>query len=148
MNPLASTKCAGRLLMALAATTSILLMAACGSSGSVGTRNPVGFGVGSLSGTYVFSASGTDVANETFFAIAGTIDADGKGNITKGGSFDLIDPKIGVFPDESLSASTYSVGTDGRGSATLATPQGNLVLDFVLTSSEHGLVTRFGTSGT
>jgi hypothetical protein len=43
-------------------------------------------------------------------------------------------------------SSTYSVQVDGRGVATLlvATPFGSkLILDFVLTSSAHGLVTQF-----
>ena len=61
MNPLASTKCAGRLLMALAAISSILFAAGCGSSSSLTTPNPVGFNNGSLNGTYVISISGTDV---------------------------------------------------------------------------------------
>jgi len=38
MNPLASTKCAGRLLMALAAFTSILLIAGCSSSSKTPTN--------------------------------------------------------------------------------------------------------------
>ena len=40
MNPLAATKCAGRVLMALTAITSILLMAACGSSSSRSRAQP------------------------------------------------------------------------------------------------------------
>src|ERR1035437_7286858 len=81
MNPLASTKSAGRLLMALTAIASILLIASCGSSSSLTTPNRQGFGDGNLSGTYVISISGTDVNSSRFivpFAIVGTITAIGK----------------------------------------------------------------------
>jgi len=53
MNPLASTKCAGRLLMALAAFTSILLIAGCSSSSKTPT-NPEGFTNASLTGNLCF----------------------------------------------------------------------------------------------
>ncbi len=96
MNPLASTKCAGRLLMALTAIASILLIASCGSSSSAPTPNIGGFNNGSLNGTYVLSVSGTDFrsGSEAFFAIVGTITADGKGNIT-GGTVDINDANLG-----------------------------------------------------
>jgi len=85
MNPLASYQCARRLLMALAAISSIVLAVGCGGS-SGPTPNNNGFSNSSLSGTYVLAVSGTDVnakaASESFFAIVGTITADGNGNIT------------------------------------------------------------------
>jgi len=86
MHPLASTKCAGRLLMALTAITSTLFIASCGSSSSSPAPNPQGFNDGSLTGTYVISISGTDVNSSNSivpFAIAGTIAANGKGGITE-----------------------------------------------------------------
>ena len=60
MNPLVSTKCAGRLLMALAAMTSIFLTVGCGSSG--GTIPPLGGGYtkASLTGQYVIAQTGTE----------------------------------------------------------------------------------------
>jgi hypothetical protein len=150
MNPLAPSKCVPRLLMALAAMTSIALMAACGSGPGIGMPNPGGFSDSNLSGTYVFSVSGTDLVGAgSFFAIVGTITADGKGNIT-GGTVDINDLALGgtgVFTGQALSASTYNVTQDGRGTATLNTPQGNLGLAFVLTSSNHGLITRFDPNG-
>ncbi|MGD0415832.1 MAG: hypothetical protein ABSA80_10800, partial [Terriglobales bacterium] len=152
MNPLAFTKCAGRLLMALAAMTSILLIASCGSGGSPARPNNSGFGDSDLKGTYVLSVSGTDVnasaETESFFAIVGAITADGNGNIT-GGTVDINDLNLaspGVFLGQTVSGS-YSISSDGRGTGTLVTPQGKFGLDFVLTSTGHGLITRFDPAG-
>ena len=157
MNPLASTKCAGRLLMALAAITSILLMAACGSSSSIAPPNQQGFNDGSVTGTYVISISGTDVNTSTNpasivpFAIAGTIAANGKGGIT-GGTVDINDPgNLGVQIGQAVvsSSSGYQVDTDGRGSGTLVVASGaTFNFDFVLTSASHGLISRFDSFGT
>ncbi len=153
MNPLASTKCV-RLLMALTAIASIFLLASCGSSSSAPPPNNQGFTNSNLSGTYVLSISGSDFHPSTvtgsFFAIVGTITADGKGNIT-GGTVDINDLNLGgtgVFLAQPVSATTYTVSSDGRGTAKLPTPKGNFVLDFVLTSNGHGLITRFDSFGT
>src|SRR5208282_1522679 len=133
MNPHACTKRAGRLLMALAAISSILLMAACGSGSSLAVPNPGGFTNSNLKGTYVISIAGTDVnlaaETESFFAIVGTISTDGSGNIT-GGTVDINDANLGapgVFTAQTLSQSTYSISTDGRGTGTLVTPEESLV---------------------
>jgi|SRR5271169_2340459 len=153
MNPHACTKRAGRLLMALAAATSILLMAACGSGNPITVPNPQGFNNGSLTGTYVISIAGTDVNSANFvvpFAIAGTIQANGKGGITTG-TIDINDPgntgvNLGVAV--SSSSSSYNVSTDGRGTGTLVTTVATFNVDFVLTSTNHGLITRFDNLGT
>ncbi len=151
MNPHASTKCAGRLLMALAAIASILLAAGCGNSNSLPTLNNEGFSNSDLSGTYVISISGTDVNNSNYvvpFAIVGTITTDGKGNIT-GGTVDINDPyNTGVNLGQTVSG-TYNVTQDGRGTGTLSTiSAGSFGIDFVLTSNGHGLITRFDNVGT
>ncbi len=134
------------------ALLSLVLLAGCGSNNNV-TVNKNGYANSDFSGTYVFSFSGTDVnvsaQTESFFAIAGTITADGNGNIT-GGTVDINDanlPSPGVFTAQALSASTYSVSSDGRGSGTLITPQGTFGIDFVLTSDSSGLISRFDSSG-
>jgi hypothetical protein len=150
MNSLASSKRAGRLLMALAAVSSIILAVGCGSS-NVAAPNSNGFSNSSLSGTYVVAISGTDVnskaGTESFFAIVGIITADGKGNIT--GTVDINDPALGgVFPGQTLTATKYNITQDGRGTGTLATAEGTFGLDFVLTSTGHGLITRFDGNGT
>jgi hypothetical protein len=146
MNP-ASTSCAQRLVTALTAIASILFMVACGSSNSV-SINPGGFSNSSLTGTYVISISGTDInGSGSFFAIVGTITADGKGHITAG-TVDINDVGLGgVFVAQALTASTYNITADGRGTGSLVTPQGTFGLDFVLTSSAHGLIIRFGATG-
>ncbi len=152
MNPLACTKCAGRLLMALAAITSILSMAACGSGGSPPPPTTVGFTDASLTGTYVFSAQGIDSGGAPL-ALAGTFVTVGTGTIT-GGTIDVVDaadttPPSPIAQTIITSASSYRVGTDGRGQATLnSSAYGTFTLDFVLTSSSHGLVTEFDGFGT
>jgi hypothetical protein len=146
MNPHASTKCAGRLLMALAAISSILLLAGCGSSG-IPIPNNNGFSNSNLSGTYVLAISGFDVnGSGSAFAIVGAITADGNGTIK--GTVDINDPDLGgVFTGQTLTPSSYNVSQDGRGTGKLVTPQGTFGLDFVLTSSSHGLITRFDVNG-
>src|ERR1019366_8483701 len=151
MNPLASTKSAGRLLMALTAIASILLIASCGSSSSLTTPNRQGFGDGNLSGTYVISISGTDVNSSSVivpFAIVGTITANGKGGIT-GGTVDINDPgNLGVHTGQAVSSrSGYQDAQDGRGTGTLVTSVETFNFDFVLTSASHGLISRFDSFG-
>jgi len=167
MNPLTFTRRGKRLFLALAAVSSFALLAGCGSSSGGAPINPQGFSNSSLSGTYVFSFSGTDVTNNnvSFFAVVGALVADGKGNFSSG-TMDINDPSLAaalnsstnVFPAESATG-TYSVTSDGRGSGKITvTINGTGVpfgLDFVLTStgglnpvSSHGLITRFDGNGT
>jgi hypothetical protein len=150
MNPHASTNCAGRLLMALAAITSISFMAACGNS-PITQNNQVGFNNGSLVGTYVFSSSGSD-GNGSPLALAGTFMANGKGGnggIT-GGMMDVVDPAVAPMSPvaQTITSGSYQVGADGRGQATLTSAYGTFILDFVLITGSHGLVTEFDTNGT
>ena len=131
--------------------STLLFLASCGSSSNTATPPPSGaFSASDLNGTYVFSFSGTDAANSTFFAMAGTFTANGSGGITSG-SVDIIDPAYGVLQAQTLgSGSGYQITADGRGSGALATSgtAGTIGIDFVLTSSSHGLITRFDSSGT
>ncbi len=157
MNPHASTQCTGRLLMALAAITSILFAVGCGSSSAPPPPNQVGFSNSSLSGTYVFSSQGADL-NGYPVAMAGTLVANGTGGTggITGGTIDIIDPDPNFSPPpqvaQSITGGSYSVGSDGRGEASLTSAYGTYVLDFVLTSTSHGLVAEFdgygGGSGT
>lgn len=144
----------------LLAFSALLFLAACGGSGNSVT-NPVpppsgSFSNSNLNGTYVFSVSGTDV-NGFAYAMVGTLTADGsggngKGNIT-GGTVDMADGEFSApFANAPISASTYSIGVDGRGTAVLSVsnnPFGsNLTLDFVLQDSSHGLITEFDGNAT
>ncbi len=144
MNPLGSPKCAGRLLMALAAISSILMIAGCGSSSSGPTPNNSGFSDSSLTGTYVFSSSGDD-ADGYPLALAGAFTANGSGGLTAG-TMDVVDPNVGVEAGLTISGS-YEVGTDGRGQVSLSNSVGTFVLDFVLSSTSHGVVTEFDSNG-
>ena len=126
----------------------LAVLAGCGGGTfNRSTPPPTGsFSNSDLNGTYVFSAVGSD-SSGAFFALVGTLAANGSGGIT-GGTLDLNDPIIGVFPGLVISSGTYKITSDGRGTATLNTSQGSIGLAFVLSSSSHGLVTRYDTSGT
>jgi len=116
------------------------------------------FGNSDLNGTYVVSFSGYDDTNgnESFFAVLGTITADGKGDIT-GGNIDIDDPALGTalntgYTFSHLAASgNYTISADGRGNGSLSTAiNGTTVhfgIDFVLKSASHGLISRFDQNG-
>jgi len=130
----------------------LVLLAGCGTNNTP-NPNKNGYTNSDLNGTYVVSFAGTDVnvnaSTEFFFAIVGTITADGNGNIT-GGTVDINDGDLGgsgVFTAQAVSASTYSITQDGRGTGTINTPEGNFGVDFVLTSDSHGLISRFDNAG-
>ena len=127
---------------------SLAVLAGCGGgSFNRATPPPTGsFSNSDLNGTYVFSAVGSNSIG-VFFALVGTLNANGSGGIT-GGTVDVNDPSIGVFPGSVISSGTYRVTPDGRGTATLNISQRSIGLAFVLSSSSHGLVTRYDTGGT
>src|ERR1700687_4106267 len=60
MNPLASSKCARRLLMALTAISGIFLTAGCGSGGPILSLGG-GFSKASLKGQYVIAQTGVGI---------------------------------------------------------------------------------------
>jgi hypothetical protein len=137
----------------------LALLVGCGGNGNSVT-NPVAppsgsFSKSSLNGTYVFSVSGADSSGAPY-AIVGTFTANGGGAIT-GGTLDINDaqfPSLSIAPIANApisGSSTYHVGVDGRGTATLnnSTAFVNaIVLDFVLQDSTHGLVTEFDSTAT
>jgi hypothetical protein len=134
--------------------SALLLLIGCGGSGSTATINPPpsgSFSVSNLNGTYVFSIVGS--VNDTtsdLIAITGTFTANGSGGIT-GGALDMNSSAFtGAVTNNPVTAGTYTVTSDGRGQATLttSTPLGStLKVDFVLSSSEHGLITEFDGNG-
>jgi hypothetical protein len=137
---------------------SLAVLAGCGSSSSpVVVPPPSGsFSNSNLTGTYVFSASGYDQGGSPF-AMLGAFTADGTGGNGTGGitggtvdindlGFTALTPVVAPISNAAISAgSSYTVGVDGRGKATLktSTPFGTITLDFVLATSEHGLITEF-----
>jgi hypothetical protein len=102
---------------------------ACASSGN----NAV------LSGPYAFTLSGYNGAG--FLTVVGSFTADGTGKITAGeaDTNGILGAQHGNII---TSASSYSVGSDNRGCATLATAFGTLVTRFALGSITSNTATR------
>jgi hypothetical protein len=102
-----------------------------------------------LNGPYVFLVQGIDTSG-AYFA-AGTILADGHGNIT-GGEQDYADSKIKTGPD-SVTGS-YTIGPDGRGSITLKVARSSLpnngveTFSIALTSARNALIIQFDGTAT
>ena len=134
----------------------LTLLVACGGSSSLsppGAHSNSGFGASSLNGTYVFSSTALNLSDAPLFlTMAGSLTANGSGGIT-GGTVDLIGGKAGVSSPaaQPIAGGSYSVGTDGRGQINFDTTTRvgavTITLDFVLTSSSHGLVTEFDSNG-
>jgi len=125
MNPLASYKCAGRVLMALVAISGIFLTVGCGSSGIIHSLGG-GFSKSSLKGQYVISQTGIGVnqAQTGVNAFSETIvfTADGNGNLNV--TVDDFDQVGGPFPLTSSVAGTYSIASDGTGSINIGGSNG------------------------
>lgn len=135
--------------------SALAVLAGCGGGTSVPAPVPPpsgNFSNADLNGTYTFSVAGANVNG--VFAMAGTFVACGcSGGTISSGTVDLNDPSGPAAASTIGSNSTYQVTADGRGIARLfITMTGNITqeidLDFVLTSSSHGLVSRFDGLGT
>ena len=102
---------------------------ACSSSGN----NSV------LTGQYAFSLRGYNGTG--FLAVAGSFTADGAGNITAGeaDTNGVLGAQTGSLV---TSASSYSVGSDNRGCATLATPFGTFYTRFAVGAVSAGVATQ------
>lgn len=126
----------------------------CGNSNSVVPPPTGAFSNTDFSGIYTFSVSGSDSSGGTM-VMAGSLTACGctAGTIA-GGTVDIDDSVNGPAPGSAIgSNSTYDIQKDGRGTATLIiTPTGGtaspVTVDFVLTSSSHGLIIRYDSGGT
>ena len=119
----------------------------CGGSASRPTPRG-GFTAANFSGSYAFLVSGNDLNG--FFGIAGSLQADGAGNITSG-LMDINENDSNGLPqpitNQSLTG-TYSVQADGRGIANLTSSAGNFKLGFIIISAQRALITRFDPNGT
>jgi hypothetical protein len=128
-------------------SVALLFLAGCGSGGASAPKfspPPTGsYTNASFSGQYAFSLSG--VNQNGFFALAGSVQADGNGSITSG-IMDL-DSAAGIATSIPVTG-TYSVSADGRAIATLSAPSitSTFTLDFVVVSSTRALVARFDTN--
>jgi hypothetical protein len=106
----------------------------------------VEFGTASLNGHYVFLATQRDNSSGTGFAFrGGTFVADGKGNIT-GGVTDF-NSSAGLAANVAISSGTYTVGADGRGTATIVDANGSHTFAFALTSNTRGQLIEFDNTG-
>jgi hypothetical protein len=150
-----------RIVLPIVAVLSLAFLAACGSSSHHVTPPPSGaFSNANLSGTYVFSLTGTESVGGDFLSITGSFAACGcTGGTISGGAIDFNDSDTSVvgssFPNTSVTGGNYSVTSDGRGKAVLntTTPWGasTFTVDFVLASSSGasstGLITQFDANG-
>ena len=94
----------------------------------------------SLKGPFAFSYSGDNSSG--YFAVAGSFVSDGNGTIVSGVE-DVDSFSTGVSGPLAING-TYLVGPDGRGTVSLNSGlQSAGTLAFVLTTNQHGLVTRF-----
>jgi hypothetical protein len=98
----------------------------------------------SFNGQYAFSYTGND--NSGFLAVAGSFVTNGQGTILSGVE-DVSSFLTGVRTELPIQGtSTYLVGADGRGTATIVTKMGTDKWDFVLTTPAHAQLTRFDAS--
>ena len=152
-------------LVLFLALSTMSLLVGCGSSSNSATPPPTGgFSTSSLSGTYVFSFSGIDFTPvggapaQSNFAAAGILVASG-GNFSSGSLIDLNDPALAAAAGANSSVQlslpatgSYVVGADGRGNGTIDVTINSvnvqLGIDFVLSSTSGGLITRFDGNGT
>src|SRR2546421_9728714 len=103
------------------------ILIGCGGSSVKFAPTPNGsFNNSRLKGSYAFSFTGTNQFG--FLSVAGSLQADGTGNITAG--IEDVNSGGGVFTSVPL-AGNYSVSADGRGTATLASSVATISLDFV-----------------
>ncbi|MBV9145978.1 MAG: hypothetical protein JO065_08665, partial [Acidobacteria bacterium] len=100
----------------------------------------VQFGNASLKGAYVFLSTQPDNATGAGFALRGGVfTADGGGNITQG----VEDANSASGPSAALPITgTYSIGADGRGTATISDPTQHK-FSFALTSNSRGQLIGF-----
>ena len=106
--------------------TVVAVNAACGSGNE-----------SALSGQYAFILSGYSSAG--YMASIGSFTADGKGNIT-GGAVDSNSAANGYVANDAIAAtgSSYSIGSDLRGCATIVTPSKTFVTRFALEATPSG----------
>ncbi len=106
----------------------------------------------SLQGPFAFSYTGDDASG--LITVAGSFVADGLGGIVSGvediTSFgSLVATRVSILSGSNGGGgSNYVVGPDGRTSAVIVTSRGTQKWQFVVTSTQHALLTRFDTGTT
>lgn len=100
----------------------------------------------SFTGPYAFSYTGNDSLG--FLAVAGSFVSNGNGHIVSGVE-DVSSFLTGVKTVQiNGNSSTYVIGPDGRGTASIVTSIGQSTWDFVVTTPGHAQITRFDVSST
>ena len=125
------------------ATPCFLAMVAISCGDGAGIQpggSAVTFSNASLKGQYAFSFVGTDTLGQAL--LAGTFLSDGDGNITSG--MEDSNAISGIVTNRPFTG-VYSVGTDGRGSATVTNTQGQSHFQFVVVSVSRALIIQFDT---
>jgi hypothetical protein len=92
-----------------------------------------------LHGYYAFLLRGHDSLSGLPIVSAGSLEADGNGNII-GGVVDINTP-LAIYTNLPITGGWYSVGADQRGTLTLSTSQGNTSFAFALGGISSGLAT-------
>ena len=109
-----------------------------------------GFG-SSLKGSYVLQAQGIDINGGPNYQFAGVISLDGNGGITSGEqTINFLDTVLGAYVSttDTITAGSYFLGPDGRGTITIFTNDtdiggnGTESFAFVYLSSSHLLITQ------
>jgi hypothetical protein len=131
----------------LALLASVFFALSAASCGGGGGSNPgpvpppisSGFSNASLTGQYAFSMSGTEDtgAGTDFFARVGSFIADGQGHITSGLEDVNVFSGVQTIP---LQSSTYSIGTDGRGTLQLVNSTGTLNFSISMLSTSQAYI--------
>jgi hypothetical protein len=98
------------------------------------------FSNATLSGQYAFSFTGVDATD--FLLAVGSFTADGSGNLTDG--VEDLNERTGTSTSLPFTG-TYSIGSDGRGSATMTSSQGTSNLRFVVLSNQKAFFIQFDT---
>jgi hypothetical protein len=100
----------------------------------------------SFTGPYAFSYTGNDGLG--LLAVAGSFATNGNGHIVSGVE-DVSSFLTGVKTVQiNGSSSTYVIGPDGRGTASVVTTLGQNTWDFVVTTPGHAQITRFDSNAT
>src|SRR5262249_7067305 len=126
-----------RFPLVVALTVFAFILAGCGGGTSLKFPPPQGsFTNANLNGSFALSYAGSEARG--VLAVAGSFQADGAGHITSG--MQDINSGFGIATNAGITG-TYAVRPDGRGTANLNSSAGNTIVDFVLVSGGHALVT-------
>ncbi len=119
------------------------------SSGLLRKQNTDAFKNSALNGNYAFGLVGAD-SGDNRFAVAGVMNLDGNGNVCKAGSitcdYDYNDGGSGAGTG-TISPSTYSVASNGRGTATIIDTNGTFNMVFYVVSASEFLMMEDDATG-